>query len=155
MSTPPTTQREMIIRAIAEQHRADRGPLLPILHDVVEECGYVAREDVVVIADVLNLSVAEVHGVVSFYKDFRTTPPAAHTVTLCRAEACQAVGAEQLFADARTARLGSDAAGADVEVDEVFCLGNCALGPSGTIDGRLYGRLDADRLRELTAGWRA
>lgn len=154
MSTTPTTRRAEIVRAIAEQHRGERGALLPILHDVVDECGHIAREDVVVVADVLNLSVAEVHGVVSFYKDFRTAPPAAHTVTLCRAEACQAVGAEQLYAHARSAALGHEL-GKSVEVDEVFCLGNCALGPSGTVDGRLYGRLDPDRLRELTAGWRA
>ena len=99
---------------------------MPVLHEVVEELGHVAREDVEAIADVLNLSVAEVHGVVSFYHDFRTEPPAAHTVALCRGEACQSVGAEALYAETR-ARAGS--LGADVEVDEVFCLGNCALGP--------------------------
>ena len=77
------------------------------------------------VADVLNLSHAEVHGVVSFYADFRRTPPPAHRVRLCRAEACQSVGAQALYAATR-ARFG---AGADIEVDEVFCLGNCALGP--------------------------
>lgn len=124
---------------------------MPVLHEVMQELGHIAREDVEAIADVLNLSVAEVHGVVSFYADFRTEPPAAHTVTLCRAEACQSVGAEALYADtrARASRLGDD-----VEVAEVFCLGNCALGPSGTLDGRLHGRLSAERLDTLTEGWR-
>jgi formate dehydrogenase subunit gamma len=141
------------VRAVAEHHRDQRGPLLPVLHEVVAEFGYVDPADVPVIADVLNLSAAEVHGVVSFYHDFRTTPPPAHVVALCRAEACQAVGAEALYADARE-RSVSGALG-DAEVQQVFCLGNCALGPSGVLDGRLHGRLDPDRLAELTAGWRS
>jgi formate dehydrogenase subunit gamma len=151
MTTAPTTDRIALVRAIASQHLGERGPLLPVLHDVKDELGHVAREDVETIADVLNLSVAEVHGVVSFYHDFRTTPPAAHRVALCRGEACQSVGAETLYADTQ-ARVGS--LGADVEVAEVFCLGNCALGPSGTLDGRLHGRLSAERLDSLTEGWR-
>jgi formate dehydrogenase subunit gamma len=151
MTAAPTTDRIALVRAIASQHLGERGPLLPVLHDVKDELGHVAREDVETIADVLNLSVAEVHGVVSFYHDFRTTPPAAHRVALCRGEACQSVGAETLYADTR-ARVGS--LGADVEVAEVFCLGNCALGPSGTLDGRLHGRLSAERLDTLTEGWR-
>jgi formate dehydrogenase subunit gamma len=151
MTTAPTTDRIALVRAIASQHLGERGPLLPVLHDVKDELGHVAREDVETIAEVLNLSVAEVHGVVSFYHDFRTTPPAAHRVALCRGEACQSVGAETLYADTQ-ARVGS--LGADVEVAEVFCLGNCALGPSGTLDGRLHGRLSAERLASLTEGWR-
>jgi len=127
------------------------GPLLPILKELQATFGCVPREAVPVVAQALNLSVAEVHGVVSFYHDFRTTPPAAHTVALCRGEACQSVGAEALYAETR-ARAGS--LGPDVEVDEVFCLGNCALGPSGTIDGRLHGRLSGARLDALTEGWR-
>lgn len=151
MTTAPTTDRLTLVRAIATQHLAERGPLMPVLHAVVEELGHVAREDVEAIADVLNLSVAEVHGVVSFYKDFRTEPPAAHLVALCRGEACQAVGAEALYAEThrRAATLGTD-----VEVDEVFCFGNCALGPAGTLDGKLYGRLSRERLDELTEAWR-
>jgi formate dehydrogenase subunit gamma len=154
MPTSPvgsTTDRIALVRAIAEHHRSERGALMPVLHAVVEELGHVAREDVETIADVLNLSVAEVHGVVSFYKDFRTEPSAAHAIALCRGEACQAVGAEALYADT-AARAGQ--LGADVEVDEIFCFGNCALGPSGMLDGRLYGRLSADRITTLTEGWR-
>ena len=101
MTTVPTTDRVALVRAIATQHLADRGALMPVLHDVVEELGHIAREDVEAIADVLNLSVAEVHGVVTFYKDFRTEPPAAHAVALCRGEACQSVGAEALYAETR------------------------------------------------------
>ena len=151
MTTASTTDRAALVSAIASAHLADRGPLMPVLHEVVEQFGSVAREDVETIATVLNLSVAEVHGVVSFYHDFRTEPPAAHTIALCRGEACQAVGAESLY-DATRARAGR--LGDDVEVAAVFCLGNCALGPSGTLDGRLHGRLSADRLDALTEGWR-
>jgi formate dehydrogenase subunit gamma len=151
MTTASTTDRTALVSAIASAHLADRGPLMPVLHEVVEQFGSVARDDVETIATVLNLSVAEVHGVVSFYHDFRTEPPAAHTIALCRGEACQAVGAESLY-DATRARAGR--LGDDVEVAAVFCLGNCALGPSGTLDGRLHGRLSADRLDALTEGWR-
>jgi formate dehydrogenase subunit gamma len=151
MTTASATDRIALVRAIATQHLAERGPLMPVLHEVMDELGHIAREDVETIADVLNLSVAEVHGVVSFYSDFRTEPPPAHTVALCRGEACQSVGAETLYAETR-ARAGS--LGTDVEVDEVFCLGNCALGPSGMLDGRLHGRLSRDRLDTLTEGWR-
>ena len=151
MTAVPATDRAALVRAIAAQHLDERGPLMPVLHDVHDELGHLAREDVEAIADVLNLSVADVHGVVSFYHDFRTAPPATHTVALCRAEACQAVGAEALYAETtgRAHELGDD-----VEVREIFCLGNCALGPSGTVDGRLHGRLDGRRLTALTADWR-
>jgi formate dehydrogenase subunit gamma len=150
MTTAPT-DRAALVRAIASQHLSDRGPLMPVLHDVVEELGHIGRDDVEEIADVLNLSVAEVHGVVSFYHDFRTDPPAAHSIALCRGEACQSVGAEELYA---ATRARAESIGADVAVAEVFCLGNCALGPSGTLDGRLHGRLSAERLDVLTEGWR-
>jgi len=151
MTTAPTTDRATLVRAIASQHLSERGALLPVLHEVMEELGHIGSDDVATVADVLNLSVAEVHGVVSFYPDFRTDPPPAHRVVLCRGEACQSVGAEALYDETR-ARAGD--LGVDVEVAEVFCLGNCVLGPSGTLDGRLHGRLSAGRLDALTEGWR-
>lgn len=126
-----------------------RGPLLPILHAVQTEHGFVSEDDIPVIADVLNLSRADVHGVVSFYHDFRRTPPPAHRVNVCRGEACQSVGAESLWAEL-SATVGGHP---DVELAEVFCLGNCALGPSGTLDGRLVGRLDAERVRTVLDRW--
>lgn len=150
----PNTDRAELVRAIAAAHLHERGALMPVLHDVMEELSHIAREDVEVVAEVLNLSVADVHGVVSFYHDFRTEPPAAHTVALCRGEACQAVGAELLYA---ATRAGSEELGRhpeDVEVDEIFCLGNCALGPSGMVDGRLHGRLSTERIHALTESWR-
>ena len=150
---PADAARAAEVRAIAETSRSLRGPLLPILHTVVERFGYVADDDIPVIADVLNLSRADVHGVVSFYHDFRRTPAPSHTVTLCRAEACQAMGAEALLAHAGALYAATVERFADdnrVEVGEVFCLGNCALGPAGIIDGRLHGRLTADRIDSLT-----
>lgn len=151
-SPSATSTRSTVVRAVAEQLRDQRGPLLPVLHEVMAEFGYVDAADVPVIADVLNLSAAEVHGVLSFYHDFRTSPPPRHQVGICRGEACQAVGAEQLYAAAQ-ARAAEGALG-DASVHQVFCLGNCALGPSGTVDGTLLGRLDDDRLVALTEGWR-
>jgi len=120
-----------------------------VLHAVMAELGHIERRDVEEIADVLNLSIADVHGTVSFYKDFRTDPAPPHTVHLCRAEACQSVGAERLYADVQRRFAGRD----DVEVTEVFCLGNCALGPSGMLDGQLHGLLTEDRVAGLTEGW--
>jgi formate dehydrogenase subunit gamma len=152
MTSASTTDRATLVRAIATQHLTERGAVMPVLHEVMEELGQITHDDVASIADVLNLSIAEVHGVVSFYPDFRTTPPPAHRVVLCRGEACQSVGAEALYDETRAR---ADSLGADVEVGEVFCLGNCALGPSGTLDGRLHGRLSAGRLDALTDGWRA
>lgn len=149
-SADTTTARAEQVRAIASDHAHRRGPLLPVLHAVQHEVGHISRPDVEVIADVLNLSVAEVHGVVSFYSDLRTEPAPRHAISLCRGEACQAVGAQQLYDDTY-ARFDVERDG--VEVAGVFCLGNCALGPSGTVDGTLYGRLSADRLEALTARW--
>jgi formate dehydrogenase subunit gamma len=105
-----------------------------------------------VLADELNLSKAEVHGVISFYADFRKEPAGRTTVRLCRAEACQSVGAERLVAHAQQVygvKLGQTTPDGSVTLEQVFCLGNCALGPSGLINGRLHGRLDANRLDAL------
>jgi formate dehydrogenase subunit gamma len=140
-----TSTRAHTVRAIAHGHAQERGPLLVVLHAVQAELGYIDAADVPVVAEVLNLSVAEVHGVVSFYKDFRTQPPPAHVVQVCRAEACQALGAEPVFEAARRAAHGRD----DIEVEEIFCFGNCALGPSVTLDGRLHGRVDSHSLVEM------
>lgn len=135
------------VKALAAARASDRGPLLPILHDVVAELGYVAEEDIPVIADALNLSRADVLGVVSFYHDFRRTPPAEHEVRICRGEACQSLGAEALYASVTTAYAEED----DIEIREVFCLGNCALGPAGMVDGRIVGRLTPEAVANAIA----
>lgn len=143
------TERATTVRALAESRLAERGALLPVLHDVQARFGWVDDADVRVVADVLNLSRADVHGVVSFYADFRTAPPPPHRLALCRGEACQAVGAQRLY-DATHERFSGEV---DIEVAEVFCLGNCALGPSGTVDGQLVGRLSDERIGQLTEEW--
>lgn len=146
---PADPERAASVRRITEQLSGVRGPLLPVLHEVVAAHGYVDDDDVVVVAEVLNLSRADVHGVVTFYADFRRTAPPAHRVALCRGEACQARGAEDLHA--ATADRWSGAA--DVEVGEVFCLGLCAVGPSGSVDGTLHAALSPERLDALTQRW--
>ena len=151
----PTTTGEAnattaaLVRAIAATHRADRGALLPILHAVQEALGCVPPEAIPVLADELNLSRADVHGVVSFYHDFRAEPAGRTTVRVCRAEACQAVGAERLVAHLRDryrVSLGETTLDGSLTAEQVFCLGNCALGPAAQVNGRLHGRLDEVRL---------
>ncbi len=130
------------------------GPLIPILHAVQEALGYVPRDAIPLIATELNLSRAEVHGVVSFYHYFRREQPGRHVFHLCRAEACQSVGAVALEAHAKktlgiefheTTRDGA------ISLEPVYCLGNCALGPSLMIDDRLQGRVSPQRFDELVA----
>jgi formate dehydrogenase subunit gamma len=139
-----TTSLDSRVREIVTQHADWRGPLLPILHAVQAELGYVDPAVVPVIAHELNLSVAEVHGVVSFYRDFRSTAPAPVQVRVCRSEACQAVGGEALAHHASQLRQAGE-----VDVDDVFCLGNCALGPSVEVNGRVHGRCTPDRLDSM------
>jgi len=141
-----------LVRDIAATHRGQRGALLPILHAVQEALGYVPPEAIPVLADELNLSRADVHGVVSFYHDFRSAPAGRTTVRICRAEACQAVGAERLVGHLRERHgmsLGDTSADGSVTVEQVFCLGNCALGPAAQVNGRLQGRLDEARLSAI------
>jgi formate dehydrogenase subunit gamma len=142
------------VRAIVTAHRDKRGALLPILHAIQAEFGYVDREVTDLLAAELNLSRAEVHGVISFYADFRTEPGGSTRLRLCRAEACQAVGAEDLLAHAEAVlgiKTGQTTPDGTVSLDQVFCLGNCALGPAGQLNGRLHGRLDRARLDHLLA----
>jgi len=128
------------------------GATLPILHALQEEFGYVDPKAVPLIAEALNLSRADVHGTISFYHDFRTAPPPRHIVKLCRAEACQALGCEALVEDLEREHgivVDSYDDSRDAVVETVYCLGNCALGPSALIEGELIGRVDADRIAAL------
>ncbi len=150
--TPSRTAAEECARAALSEHGTGRGPLLPILHAVQEELGCVPRDVIPVIADGLNLSIAEVHGVVTFYRDFRAAPAGATTVRVCRAEACQAVGAEELAGHAMDELgigFGETTGDGRVSLDEVFCLGNCALGPAVMVGSRLHGRVTPARLDAL------
>ncbi|MEP7370451.1 MAG: NAD(P)H-dependent oxidoreductase subunit E [Dermatophilaceae bacterium] len=133
-------------------HAAQRGPLLPVLLALQETFGYVDPGAVPLVAKALNLSRAEVHGVLTFYADLRSTPPGKVRVQVCRGEACQSVGAHALARHA-TSSLGVDFGGTtadgSVTLDEVFCLGNCALGPTVTVNGLLHGRVQAAELDRL------
>ncbi len=137
------------VERILARLQAMPGGLLPILHAIQEEIGYVPPESVGHLAEALNLSRAEVHGVISFYHDFRTEPPGRHLVHVCRAESCQSVGAEALLAHA-CKRLGVGVHGttADgaISLEPVYCLGNCALSPAVMVDRKLYGRVSAEGL---------
>jgi len=140
------------VRAIVAEHQHRRGPLLPVLHAVQAEFGYLPAEAVPVVADALNLTRADVHGVVTFYRDFRRSAPGRTVVRICRAEACQAVGARALVSEAEDVLgipMGGTTADGAVTLGEVFCLGNCALGPSVQVGDRLVGRVDRARLRAL------
>lgn len=146
------------VEEILAAHQRLEGPLLPILHAVQAELGYVPQLVLPQIAKALNLSKAEVHGVVSFYHDFREAPAGRHVLKLCRAEACQAMGADRVAAHAQST-LGVDwhetTKDAAVTLEPVFCLGLCACGPAAMIDGRLVGRCDEARVDALIAGVRA
>lgn len=120
------------------------GALLPVLHAIQDEFGYIDPALIPVIAERLNLSVAEVHGVISFYHDFRRTPPGRHVLRMCRAEACQSMGCDQLIAhvEQRTGvKLGGTSGDQSLTLEPVYCLGNCALSPAVMLDGKLYGRV--------------
>jgi formate dehydrogenase subunit gamma len=152
--TRTTDWSEAETRAIVGRHAHREGPLLPILHEVQEVFGHVPREAIPVIAEALNLSRAEVYGVVTFYHDFRAVPAGRHVVKLCRAEACQSMGCEALVARAE-ARLGTacgTTSAGGVTLEAVYCLGLCATGPSAMVDGQVVGRLDAGRLDALLDG---
>ena len=142
------------VRRIVADMKDRPGPLIEILHSVQAALGYVPPDAVPILAEALNLSRAEVHGVVTFYHFFRETPPGRHTVSICRAEACQSMGADDLVQHAKR-RLGVDfhetTADGIFSLEPIFCLGNCALSPAAMIDGRLYGRVTPERFDELVA----
>ena len=143
-----------VARAIIAGKQSMSGPLLPILHALQEEFGYIDREAEPLIADILNVTRAEVHGVVTFYHDFRHTPPARHVLKLCRAEACQSTGGDKLAAHAEAKigiALGGATADGRVSLEPVYCLGLCAVAPSAMLDGRVIGRMDEEKLDALLA----
>jgi formate dehydrogenase subunit gamma len=155
MSLTRTAIERCVETAVLRMKNAP-GPLLEILHLVHNELGCVPAESVPLIAAALNLSRAEVHGVLSFYHHFHEKPCGQHTIKLCRAEACQAMNGDALAAFA-TQRLGvgfgetrGDGA---VTLEAVYCLGNCACAPSGMIDGQLHGRLQRETLAECAQSW--
>lgn len=130
------------------------GSLLIVLHAVQKEFGYVPEESIPLIADAMNLSRAEVHGVLSFYHYFRRTPRGEHVVQICRAESCQAMHAEQLIAHAKQRlQIGFHETTPDgrFSLEPVYCLGNCACSPAVMIDDELHGRVSPERFDALIA----
>lgn len=131
------------------------GGLLPLLHYIADRLGHIPPDSLGRIAAALNLSRAEVHGVVTFYHDFRSAPPGRHVLKVCRAEACQSCGGEALAAHLERrlgCRFGETAPDGSVTLEPVYCLGNCAAAPSLLLDGELRGRLTLARLDRLVDG---
>ncbi len=141
-----------IVLAVINERRALRGALLPVLHGIQDRLGYIPSEAVATIARELNLSRAEVHGVITFYHHFREEPAGRTVIQICRAEACQANGADALVEHAR-AHLGcalhETTGDGAITLEPVFCLGQCAVGPALMLGERLYGRVTPARFDEL------
>ena len=143
MSTSHTWDAERAVSLIRE-HQHLPGALLPMLHALQDEFGYVDKSAVPLMAEALNLSHAEVHGVISFYHDFRHHPPGRHQMKLCRAESCQSMGCDRLIEHVENrlgVKLGQTTADESFTIDAVYCLGNCALSPAVMLDGKPYGRV--------------
>jgi formate dehydrogenase subunit gamma len=143
-----------LARTLIDRKRAMRGAMLPILHDLQDEFGYIDERAVPLIAEALNISKAETLGVISFYHDFRRSPADGRVLKLCRAESCQAMGCEELvahLADRHGIKPDDEDAPAGLHVESVYCLGNCALSPSALLDGAPIGRLDRNRIDAIVA----
>jgi formate dehydrogenase subunit gamma len=143
------------IRRIADQMADLPGALLPILHTVQDRLGHVPEAAIPIISEVLNLSRAEIHGVISFYHLIRSTPPGRQTLYICRSEACQAMGSRQLEQQA-SERLGIDyhqtTKDGRFSMEPVYCLGNCACAPSVMVDDQVHGRVSQEQLDRLLDG---
>lgn len=143
------------IELLIKRHQDMPGALLPLLHAIQDSIGYVPESAYGQIAKGLNLSVAEVHGVVTFYHHFRTHKPGNHILHICRAESCQSMGAEALEAHAKN-HLNIDyhqtTTDGAITLEPIYCLGNCALSPAVMLDEKVYGRVTADDLESLLAG---
>lgn len=152
--TPGTQPSPEEISEIIAAHLHLEGPLLPMLHALQQAFGFVPVEAHAPIAEALNITRAELHGVISFYHDFRDHPTGRHVLKICRAEACQSVGGAAL-AEATLRKLGLDwhgtTANGAVTVEPVYCLGLCACAPAAMVDDRVVGRVDAARMDALLA----
>jgi formate dehydrogenase subunit gamma len=142
------------VRRIVADLKGRPGPLLEVLHAIQAALGHVPEGAIALVAQGLNISRAEVHGVVTFYHYFRRTRPGKHVVSLCRAESCQALGADALAEHAKR-KLGVDfhetTADGEFSLEPIYCLGNCACSPAAMVDDRLYGRLTPERFDEMIA----
>ena len=135
---------------IIARHDARPELLIQILHELLEQFAWIPEDAIRQLAEELNLSRADVHGVVSFYHDFRTAPPGKHVVKICQAEACQAMGSSELVAHAETVLgMKMNESTEDMTLEPVYCLGNCACSPSIMVDGDTFGRIDHQRFDEI------
>jgi formate dehydrogenase subunit gamma len=154
MHQPTAANSSIDAKSVCARHGFRPDALLEILHDVQEEAGFVPQASIPVIAEALNLSRADVHGVMSFYHDFKSQLPGKVTVKVCRAEACQSMGAFKMierFLNKRGLKLGETSADGALTVEATYCLGNCALAPAVMINGQLYGRMSAEKLETRIA----
>lgn len=135
------------VAAIISAQQSQPGALLPILHEIRDAIGFIPPESVAQISTALNLSRAEVHGVITFYHHFRTTPPAKHTIQICCAEACQSMGAERLIKHAEKKLAGSKAK--EYELQPVYCLGLCANSPAMMLDEALHAHVTPEKFDKL------
>ena len=145
-------------RTIALRYGNKPDALIEILHDLQQELGHVPEAALPALANALNLSRAEVHGVITFYHDFRRKPAGRHVIKLCRAEACQAMGGEVLAAmilEALKVKFGETTADGAITIESVYCLGNCALAPAIMVDDKMRGRMDAAKFEEIVSQCRA
>jgi formate dehydrogenase subunit gamma len=136
------------VASIAQRFEARPEMLVQILQAIVAEHGWVSGDVIRQLADLLNLSRADVHGVVEYYHDFRTEPPGDHIIKICQAEACQAMGSRDLT------RHADNSIGSDTTLEPVYCLGNCACAPAVMVNGKTYGRVSAERFDTLVAALR-
>ena len=154
LSPQLTTEELTKIDAHIAVHKTMPGALLPLLHAIQDDIGWISEETYLPISKALALSVAEVHGVVTFYHHFHRHPVGKHILQVCRAESCQAMGSEQLEKDIKSA-LGIDyhetTKDGAVTLLPIYCLGNCACSPAVMLDDEVYGRMDAGKVAELVA----
>ena len=147
-----STDTQAKIQGLIAQNKDLPGALLPLLHAIQDDLGYVPEESYLPISKALALSVAEVHGVVTFYHHFRSHPVGKHILQICRAESCQAMGSEKLEASIK-AKLGIDyhqtTLDGAITLEPIYCLGNCACSPSVMMDDEVYGRMDSQKMAEL------
>ena len=151
----PSSPAEVKALAICAAYGNKPSELLEILHDLQQSLGYVPEAVLPALASALNMSRAEVHGIVTFYHDFKRQPGGRYTIKICRAEACQSMGTDHLCDHAEKSlktTMGGTSADGKVTIEEVCCLGNCSLSPAILVGDKLYGRVDAKRFDEIVAG---
>lgn len=150
-------RQKSLVASVLAEHKAMPGNLLPVLHGIQNALGYIPSDAVVDIANALNQSIAEIHGVISFYHYFRQTPPGKNTIRICRAESCQAMDGRTLEKYAKK-QLNIDwhetSSDGEFSLEPVYCLGNCACSPSITINDEVHGRVTPERFDALLASHR-